>query len=133
MHTGAGRALPCTITSPVTSSVGAFPVSWQHDSFLRVASEKVQGGTPVTFFYDDGLLSSASVAGSSVELSRDAQSGWHRTLKVGNTTVSTFDHDDHGALSQQTMKQVRAFGVGVLLATQNPMGLDYRALSNAGA
>jgi hypothetical protein len=32
----------------------------------------------------------------------------------------------------QLMKQGRAFGVGVLLATQNPMDLDYRALSNAG-
>ena len=30
------------------------------------------------------------------------------------------------------MKQARAFGIGVLLATQNPMDLDYRALSNAG-
>jgi hypothetical protein len=30
------------------------------------------------------------------------------------------------------MKQGRAFGVGVLLATQNPMDLDYRTLSNAG-
>ena len=30
------------------------------------------------------------------------------------------------------MKQARAFGVGLLLATQNPMDLDYRALSNAG-
>ena len=32
----------------------------------------------------------------------------------------------------QLMKQGRAFGVGVVLATQNPMDLDYRALSNAG-
>jgi hypothetical protein len=30
------------------------------------------------------------------------------------------------------MKQARAFGVGILVATQNPMDLDYRALSNAG-
>jgi hypothetical protein len=30
------------------------------------------------------------------------------------------------------MKQARAFGVGVIVATQNPMDLDYRALSNAG-
>ncbi|MBK8943449.1 MAG: ATP-binding protein [Polyangiaceae bacterium] len=30
------------------------------------------------------------------------------------------------------MKQARAFGVGVVLATQNPMDLDYKALSNAG-
>ncbi len=29
-------------------------------------------------------------------------------------------------------KQARAFGVGVLLATQNPADLDYKALSNAG-
>ena len=29
-------------------------------------------------------------------------------------------------------KQARAFGVGVVIATQNPMDLDYRALSNAG-
>jgi|SRR6185369_9113194 len=30
------------------------------------------------------------------------------------------------------MKQARAFGVGIIVATQNPMDLDYRALSNAG-
>ena len=30
------------------------------------------------------------------------------------------------------MKQARAFGVGCVVATQNPMDLDYRALSNAG-
>ncbi len=29
-------------------------------------------------------------------------------------------------------KQARAFGVGVMLATQNPVDLDYKALSNAG-
>lgn len=30
------------------------------------------------------------------------------------------------------MKQARAFGVGIIIATQNPMDLDYRALGNAG-
>ncbi|MBK9166362.1 MAG: ATP-binding protein [Bryobacterales bacterium] len=30
------------------------------------------------------------------------------------------------------MKQARAFGLGVVLATQNPMDLDYKALGNAG-
>jgi hypothetical protein len=30
------------------------------------------------------------------------------------------------------MKQARAFGVGVVVATQNPMDLDYRTLGNAG-
>ncbi|CAA9210184.1 MAG: FIG00495827: hypothetical protein [uncultured Acidimicrobiales bacterium] len=30
------------------------------------------------------------------------------------------------------LKQARAFGVGMLLATQNPVDLDYKAVSNAG-
>jgi Helicase HerA, central domain len=30
------------------------------------------------------------------------------------------------------MKQARAFGLGVVLATQNPVDLDYKAISNAG-
>jgi len=30
------------------------------------------------------------------------------------------------------LKQARAFGMGLLLATQNPVDLDYKALSNAG-
>lgn len=31
------------------------------------------------------------------------------------------------------LKQARAFGVGLVLATQNPIDLDYKALSNAGS
>ena len=30
------------------------------------------------------------------------------------------------------MKQARAFGIGVVLATQNPVDLDYKGLGNAG-
>ena len=30
------------------------------------------------------------------------------------------------------LKQARAFGLGLLLATQNPVDVDYKALSNAG-
>ena len=30
------------------------------------------------------------------------------------------------------MKQARAFGVGVVLSTQNPVDIDYKAISNAG-
>ena len=30
------------------------------------------------------------------------------------------------------LKQARAFGVGMVLATQNPVDVDYKALSNAG-
>lgn len=37
-----------------------------------------------------------------------------------------------GVVLVSLMTQARAFGVGVIVATQNPMDLDYRALSNAG-
>ena len=30
------------------------------------------------------------------------------------------------------LKQARAFGLGLLLATQNPVDMDYKALSNTG-
>src|SRR3982074_2179116 len=30
------------------------------------------------------------------------------------------------------LKQARAFGVGIMLATQNPVDLDYKGLSNCG-
>ena len=30
------------------------------------------------------------------------------------------------------MKQARAFGLGVMLTTQNPVDLDYKGLTNAG-
>ena len=30
------------------------------------------------------------------------------------------------------LKQARAFGIGLVLATQNPVDLDYKALSNMG-
>ena len=33
----------------------------------------------------------------------------------------------------QMLKQARAFGLGLLLATQNPVDVDYKALSNAGS
>ena len=35
-------------------------------------------------------------------------------------------------LTQLLLKQARAFGVGVMLATQNPVDLDYKGLSNCG-
>jgi DNA helicase HerA-like ATPase len=31
------------------------------------------------------------------------------------------------------LKQARAFGLGILLATQNPVDVDYKGLSNMGA
>jgi hypothetical protein len=37
-----------------------------------------------------------------------------------------------GGGTDAPMKQARAYGVGIVLATQNPMDLEYRALSYAG-
>ena len=31
------------------------------------------------------------------------------------------------------MKQARAFGIGMVVATQNPVDLDYKAMANAGS
>ena len=70
--------------------------------------------------------------------------GWMRT-QPGTTSLRTVIYMDEifGYLppvgnppSKQPiltlLKQARAFGVGLVLATQNPVDLDYKALSNAG-
>ena len=70
--------------------------------------------------------------------------GWMRT-QSGTTSLRTIVYMDEvfGYLPpvanppsktplMTLMKQARAFGVGVVLATQNPVDLDYKALSNAG-
>lgn len=70
--------------------------------------------------------------------------GWMRSLP-GTTSLRALVYMDeiYGYLppsqnppSKKPMmlllKQARAFGVGVLLATQNPVDLDYKALSNIG-
>jgi hypothetical protein len=70
--------------------------------------------------------------------------GWTRT-QAGTTSLRALVYIDEIAgylpptanppskLALLTlMKQARAFGVGVVVATQNPVDLDYKALSNAG-
>ena len=70
--------------------------------------------------------------------------GWMRA-QSGTTSLRALIYMDeiHGYLppvanppSKAAMltllKQARAFGVGMVLATQNPVDLDYKALSNAG-
>lgn len=70
--------------------------------------------------------------------------GWMRTQK-GTTSLRALLYMDeiYGYLPPTAMppskkplmtmlKQARAFGLGVLLATQNPVDLDYKALSNIG-
>ncbi|MCZ2126503.1 MAG: DUF87 domain-containing protein [Anaerolineales bacterium] len=69
---------------------------------------------------------------------------WMRTQKGSNALRAILYMDEiYGYLpptanppSKQPLlrmlKQARAFGLGILLATQNPVDLDYKALSNAG-
>ncbi|MDQ1278836.1 MAG: hypothetical protein QG670_96 [Thermoproteota archaeon] len=70
--------------------------------------------------------------------------GWMRT-QSGTTSLRTIVYMDEvfGYLPpvanppsktplMTLLKQARAFGVGVVLATQNPVDLDYKALSNTG-
>jgi hypothetical protein len=70
--------------------------------------------------------------------------GWMRT-QPGTTSLRALIYMDEifgylppvanppSKLAMLTLlKQARAFGVGLVLATQNPVDLDYKALSNAG-
>ncbi len=79
-----------------------------------------------------------------VTLLLSAIESWMRT-QVGATSLRAILYMDElfGYLPPQfnppskqpllrLLKQARAFGLGLLLATQNPVDLDYKALSNAG-
>ena len=70
--------------------------------------------------------------------------GWMRT-QSGTTSLRTLFYMDEifgyfppvanppsKAPLMMLLKQARAFGLGVLLATQNPVDLDYKGLSNTG-
>ncbi len=69
---------------------------------------------------------------------------WMRTQKgAGSLRALIYFDEIHGYLPPianppskniilRLLKQARAFGVGLVLATQNPVDLDYKALSNAG-
>lgn len=80
-----------------------------------------------------------------VTLLYSAVESWMRT-QAGTTTLRALVYFDEifGYLppignppSKEPMlrmlKQARAFGVGLILATQNPVDVDYKALSNAGS
>jgi len=79
-----------------------------------------------------------------VTLLLSAVESWMRT-QVGATSLRALLYMDElfGYLPPQSnppskqsllrlLKQARAYGLGLLLATQNPVDLDYKALSNAG-
>ena len=79
-----------------------------------------------------------------VTLLYSAIEGWMRTQKgAGSLRALVYFDEIAGYLPPvsnppsktiiiRMLKQARAFGVGLILATQNPIDFDYKALSNAG-
>jgi phage host-nuclease inhibitor protein Gam len=79
-----------------------------------------------------------------VTLLYTAIESWMRTQKgSGSLRVMVYFDEIHGYLPPvsnppsktiilRLLKQARAFGVGLVLATQNPVDVDYKGLSNAG-
>jgi hypothetical protein len=119
--------------------------SWRQGESLDVGRwmEKVNGKTPATIVsvahLDDGER--ALVLGVILEEAL----AWVRSLPGSSRLRAMIVFDEvYGFLPPHPhspptkrplvalMKQARAYGVGCVLATQNPMDLDYRALSNAG-
>ena len=73
------------------------------------------------------VLAWAPVAAGHVEPARHV-STWTRSSATSPPTANP-----PSKLPMLTLlKQARAFGLGVVLATQNPVDLDYKGLSNAG-
>ncbi len=119
--------------------------SWREGASLDVASwmQPVEGRTPAT------VLSVAHLDDDERELVLglvlEEILTWVRSLPGSQSLRALIVFDEtYGFLPPHPaspptkrplvalMKQARAFGVGVVIATQNPMDLDYRALSNAG-
>jgi hypothetical protein len=135
-------ALAAALNSLVASPTFA---SWREGASLDIASwfERVQGKTPCV------ILSVAHLDDEEralvLGLVFEAVLSWVRGLPgSGDLKALVLFDEVFGFLPPHPanpptkrpivslMKQARAFGVGVVLATQNPMDLDYRALSNAG-
>ena len=120
-------------------------VSWRQGASVDVARwmEKVDGRTPVTIVSVAHLDDDERVLVLGVIL--EEVLSYVRSLPGSTRLKALIIFDEvYGYLPPNPanpptkkplvalMKQARAYGVGCVLATQNPMDLDYRALSNAG-
>jgi hypothetical protein len=118
---------------------------WRQGQDLDVASwmKPIDGKTPATIISVAHLQDAERAHALSVVL--EEALAWVRTLPgTGRLRALIVFDEIYGFLPPHPrtpptkpplvalMKQARAFGVGCVLATQNPMDLDYRALSNAG-
>lgn len=101
-----------------------------------------EGKTKVSIFYIAHLSDAERMFFVSLLLNQVV--GWMR-MQSGTTSLRAIVYMDEvfgylpptknpaSKLPMLTLlKQARAFGIGVVLATQNPVALDYKALSNAG-
>jgi hypothetical protein len=135
-------ALAASLNSLLASPTFA---SWRQGVPLDVASwvKPQQGATPCTIVSVAHLDDEERALVLGVVLEEILS--WTRTLRGSSTLRALIVFDEvYGFLPPypanpptkrpivSLMKQARAFGVGVVVATQNPMDLDYRALSNAG-
>ena len=120
-------------------------VAWRAGQSIDVAAWMApsEGRTPVTIVSVAHLDDRERMLVLGVIL--DEVLGWVRTLPGSSRLKALVVFDEvYGYLPPHPqspptkrplvslMKQARAYGVGCVLATQNPMDLDYRALSNAG-
>ncbi len=120
-------------------------LAWRAGQSIDVAAwmEEKEGKTPATIVSVAHLDDDERMLVLGVLL--EEVLGWVRTLSGSSRLRALVVFDEvYGYLPPHPaspptkrplvslMKQARAYGVGVVLATQNPMDLDYRALSNAG-
>ncbi len=110
---------------------------------LKGMTQKSEGRVPVSLFYLAHLSDSERMFFTSLLLERVL--AWSRTLPGSSNLRALIYFDEvagylppHPADPPSKkplltlMKQARAVGVGAMLATQNPVDIDYKAVSNAG-
>ena len=118
--------------------------SWREGQSLDIASMLyTEDGRPRHSIFYLAHLSDAERM-FFVTLLLSAVETWMRMQKGSNSLRALLYMDEifgylpptHNPSSKQPLlrmlKQARAFGLGLLLATQNPVDVDYKALSNAG-
>src|SRR5262249_6927718 len=118
--------------------------NWTQGEPLDLANMLYRNGKPQQLIFYIAHLDDQQRMFSTTLLIEGVRSGTRRQPGTSNLRALLSSDEVFGYLppypanppSKQPLltllKQARAFGVGVLLATQNPVDLDYKALSNAG-
>jgi hypothetical protein len=123
-------------------------VNWRQGASLRIgewlkpASERADGKTPLVIVSvahlddDDRALVLGVLLEEFLSWVRSLPGTQDlRALLVFDEVYGYLPPHPHKPATKQPLmlllKQARAYGVGVILATQNPMDIEYRALSNA--